>query len=146
NTKYLVSGNYYNQAGVIKNSGFKRYTVRTNIDQNLNKYLKLGLSLNASRIDNDNTQLGSEAGNDNYENSGILRAAVQQGPHILAIDEEGNYPLNPKLSLQPNPYSLLTITDKGRIERLLLNTYLDIIPIKDLVIKLKAGVDKGYTQ
>lgn len=146
NTKYLVSGNYYDQNGIIKNSGFKRYSVRTNIDQNLNRYLKFGVNLNASRIDNDNTQLGSESGNDNYENSGILRAAIQQGPHILAIDEDGNYPLNPKLSTQPNPYSLLTITDKGRIDRLLLNSYLDIIPVKDLVIKLKAGIDKGVTR
>ena len=140
-TKYLLSGNYYNQDGVIKNAGFQRYSMRANIDQEINKYLKLGVTFAFSRINNKNSSLGG----DQYENSGIIRAAIQQGPHIRAIDEDGNYPLNPQLSLQPNPYSLLTITDIGRVERTLINSYLDINPIKDLVIKLKAGVDRGVT-
>lgn len=136
-----MSGNYYNQDGVIKNAGFQRYTVRANIDQDISKYVKLGMNLSFSRINNQNSSLGG----DQWENSGIIRAAVQQGPHIRAIDEDGNYPLNPDLSLQPNPYSLLTITDLGRVERTVVNSYLDIMPVKDLVIKLKAGVDRGMT-
>ncbi|RWY54041.1 SusC/RagA family TonB-linked outer membrane protein [Mucilaginibacter gilvus] len=141
-TKYLISGNFYDQDGVIKNSGLKRYTIRTNIDQELSKIFKLSLNLTASRINNLNSQLGG----DQYENSGVIRAAIQQGPHIQAIDENGNYPLNPQLALQPNPYSLLTITDQGRIERLLANTYLDITPVEGLLIRLKAGLDRGYTK
>lgn len=141
-TKYLLSGNIYDQNGIIKNSDFKRYSFRANIDQEISKYIKLGLNLTASRIDNKNSQLGG----DQYENSGIIRAAIQQGPHIQAIDEEGNYPLNPQLALQPNPYSLLTISDEGRIERMLGNLFVDIMPVKDLTIRLKAGMDRGYTK
>lgn len=140
-TKYLLSGNLYDQSGIVQNSGFKRYSLRANIDQDINKYVKLGFNLTASRIDNKNSQLGG----DQFENSGIIRAGIQQGPHILPIDENGNYPLNPQLALQPNPYSLLTITDESRIERILINSFIDIMPIKDLVIKLKAGMDKGST-
>ncbi len=140
-TRFLLSGNYYDHKGVIKNSGFQRYSLRGNIDQDINKYFKLGFNFSFSRINNDNTSLGE----DQWENSGIIRAAIQQGPHIQAIDENGNYPLNPQLSLQPNPYSLLTITDKGRIERTMMNSFLDIMPIQDLVIKLKAGMDRGLT-
>ena len=29
--KYLLSGNYYDQGGIIKNAGFKRITMRANI-------------------------------------------------------------------------------------------------------------------
>lgn len=141
-TKYLISGNYFSQEGVVMNSALKRYSMRANIDQEINKYIKLGLNLTASRIDNSNTQLGGQ----DFENSGIIRAAIQQGPHIQAIDENGNYPINPELVLQPNPYSLLTITDQGRIERMLLNTFLDITPIEDLVVRFKAGMDRGYTK
>ena len=140
-TKYLLSGNYYNQDGIVKNSGFKRYSIRANIDQNINKYIKLGLNLTASRIDNLNSQLGDQP----FENSGVIRAAIQQGPQIQAIDENGNYPLNPQLALQPNPYSLLTISDQGRIDRMLLNSFVDITPTKDLTFKLKAGLDRGAT-
>ena len=141
-TKYLLSGNYYDQKGIIKNSGFKRYSLRANIDQEISKYVRAGLNLTASRIDNQNTQLGG----DQYENSGIIRAAIQQGPHITAKEDDGTYPLNPQLALQPNPYSLLTISDEGRIERTLASFYIDITPIKDLTIKLKAGMDRGYTR
>ncbi|WP_207534503.1 SusC/RagA family TonB-linked outer membrane protein [Desertivirga arenae] len=141
-TRYLLSGNYYNQDGVVKNSGFKRYSFRANVDQEINKYLKLGVNMTASRIDNNNSQLGG----DQFENSGVIRASIQQGPHIPALDENGNYPINPDLALQPNPYSLLTIADQGRIERMLLNSYVDITPFKGMVVKLKAGVDRGYSK
>lgn len=140
-TKYFLSGNYYDQEGIVKNSAMKRYSVRANVDQELSRFIKTGINLTFSRIDNSNTQLGG----DQFENSGIIRAALQQGPHIPAIDEEGNYPINPQLATQPNPYSLLTVTDQGRIERLLGNFYVDINPIKDLTVKLKAGMDRGYT-
>lgn len=141
-TKYLISGNMYDQNGIVQNSGLKRYSIRTNIDQEINKYIKLGVNLTASRINNLNSSLGG----DQFENSGVIRAAIQQGPHIQAIDEDGNYPLNPQLALQPNPYSLLTITDRGRIERMLLNSFVDITPIEGLIIRLKAGIDKGFTK
>ncbi|MFD2874178.1 SusC/RagA family TonB-linked outer membrane protein [Mucilaginibacter ximonensis] len=140
-TKYFISANYYDQEGVIKNSGLKRYSMRTNIDQELSKLFKFSINLTASRIDNLNSQLGG----DQYENSGVIRAAIQQGPHIQAIDEDGNYPINPQLVLEPNPYSLLTITDRGRVERLLVNGFLDITPTNDLTIRLKAGADRGST-
>jgi TonB-linked SusC/RagA family outer membrane protein len=141
-TKYLLSGNYYDQKGIVKNSGFKRYSVRANIDQEISKYVKVGLNLTASRIDNLNAQLGGNQ----FENSGIIRAAIQQGPHITAKEDDGSYPLNPQLALQPNPYSLLTISDEGRIERMLANFFIDIKPIKDITIKLKAGMDRGYSK
>ncbi len=149
-TKYFLSGNFYDQKGIVKNSALKRYSVRANVDQEISKYIKTGINLTFSRIDNTNSQTGAtfdENGNNisQYENSGIIRAATQQGPHIPAIDEEGNYPINPQLATQPNPYSLLTISDQGRIERLLGNFYIDIMPIKDLTVKLKAGMDRGYT-
>ncbi|MFT3680217.1 MAG: TonB-dependent receptor [Ferruginibacter sp.] len=149
-TKYFLSGNFYDQKGIVKNSELKRYSVRANVDQEISKYIKTGINLTFSRIDNTNSQTGAtfdENGNNvsQYENSGIIRAAMQQGPHIPAIDEEGNYPINPQLATQPNPYSLLTISDQGRIERLLGNFYVDITPIKDLTVKLKAGMDRGYT-
>ena len=141
-TKYLVSGNFYDQNGIVKNSDFRRYSIRANIDQEVNRFVKLGINLTSSRIDNNNTQLGGQQ----YENSGIIRAAIQQGPHIQAIDEDGTYPINPQLAVQPNPYSLLTITDKSRLERTLGNVFVDITPVKGLLVRLKAGIDRGITK
>lgn len=41
NVRYAVSGEYFNQDGIIINSGFKRYSLRTNIDAQLSKRLVL---------------------------------------------------------------------------------------------------------
>lgn len=140
-TRYFLSGNFYKQDGVVKNSGFERSSLRINIDQTLNKYINFGLNLTTSRINNQNSQLGG----DQYENSGIIRGAIQQGPHIQAIDEFGNYPINPDSALEPNPLSLLTISDEGVIDRTLGNFYLEARPIPGLTARMQAGFDKGNT-
>lgn len=136
-TKFMVSLNYFDNKGIIKNSEMKRYTGKVNLDQVINKYFKMGVNLTVSRIDNDNTPLGDQP----WEKSGLLRAAVQMGPHISATDENGNYPINPLLPTQPNPYSLLTVKDKGLMDRLLANVNVTAEPVKDLFLKLNVGTD-----
>ncbi|MBZ4037516.1 TonB-dependent receptor [Flavobacterium sp. 17A] len=138
-TKYFLSGNLFNQEGVIKNSGLKRSTVHFSLDQKLTDYINFGMNLTKSRIKNQNSQLGG----DQFENSGIIRSAIQQGPNILAIDEFGNYPINPDNALEPNPYSLLTISDEGLIDRTLTNFYAEIKPIPGLTARFQAGFDQG---
>ncbi|MEC7265237.1 MAG: SusC/RagA family TonB-linked outer membrane protein, partial [Bacteroidota bacterium] len=140
-TRYFLSGNLFDQKGVLKNSAFERASLRFNLDQKLYDFLSVGMNLTMSRINNDNSQLGG----DRYENSGLLRSALQYGPHIQAIDENGNYPINPDNSQEPNPYSLLTITDKGVIDRTLTNFFMEVKPIEGLVARLQAGIDQGYT-
>lgn len=139
-TSYRVSFNYFDQKGIVKNSGFKRYTVRSNFDQKIWKIFKLGVNMTLSRLVNDNTQLGSAQ----FENSGIIRAAVQMGPHIKAYDPETNtYPINPLLGTQPNPYSLLNNTDKGFTDRLLANAFIEADVIDGLKLRLNAGIDRA---
>jgi TonB-linked SusC/RagA family outer membrane protein len=137
--KYFLSGNYFKQDGVVRNSGIERASFRSNIDVKLNKIMKLMTSLNGNRVTNFNSQLGD----DQYEKSGIITAALQTGPHIRARDENGGYPINPDAAIQPNPASLLTMTDKGRQEKLLADVALDINPVEHLNINLKWGIDKS---
>ena len=138
-TKYYLSGNLFEQKGVLKNSAFDRASLRFNLDQKINKYIKLGMNFTTSRINNDNSQLGG----DQFENSGLIRSALQYGPHIPAIDQDGNYPLNPDSAIQPNPYSLLTITDESITDRSLMNFFLEIRPLEGLVARFQGGIDEG---
>ncbi|QSB28760.1 TonB-dependent receptor [Flavobacterium sp. CLA17] len=140
-TKYFLSGNLFDQEGIVKNSGLKRSTVHFSIDQKLTDYINFGMNMTKSRIKNQNSQLGG----DQFENSGIIRSAIQQGPNIVAIDEFGNYPINPDNALEPNPYSLLTISDEGVIDRTMTNFYAEIKPLKGLTARFQAGFDQGNT-
>lgn len=140
-TKYFLSGNLFDQEGIIKNSGLKRSTVHFSIDQKLAEIVTVGMNLTKSRIKNQNSQLGG----DQYENSGIIRSAIQQSPAIEAIDEFGNYPINPDNALEPNPYSLLTISDEGIVDRTLMNFYGEVKPFKGFTARVQGGFDQGNT-
>ena len=132
-TQYMLSFNYFDHKGIIRNSGLTRYTMKTNIDQRFLDIFKTGLNLTLTRIANDNTQLGKEQ----YENSGIIRSAIQMGPHIKAYDPEtGKYPVNPLLGTQPNPYSLLNNIDRGNIDRLLGNIFIEAVPLNGLTLRV----------
>src|SRR5699024_1980488 len=48
-TTYSFSGNFTDQNGIIKNTGFKRYSLRTNISSNINKSINIGMNISASR-------------------------------------------------------------------------------------------------
>lgn len=49
-TKIAFAGNYFNQDGVIKNTGFIRYSARFNIDHEFNEKFKILSYVNASSI------------------------------------------------------------------------------------------------
>jgi hypothetical protein len=137
-TQYMLSFNYFDQKGIVRNSGLTRYTLKSNIDQGFLNIFKTGLNLTLTRIENDNTQLGAAE----YENSGIIRSAIQMSPEVKAYDAEtGTYPVNPLLPKLPNPYSLLTNTDRGRTNRLIGNVYLEARPVDGLLLRGALGVD-----
>ncbi|MDR0748252.1 MAG: TonB-dependent receptor [Tannerellaceae bacterium] len=139
-TNYRVSFNHYNQDGIVRNSGFKRYTLRSNFDQKVWDIFKVGLNLTLSRLNNENTQLGDQP----WENSGIIRSAVQMGPHVQAYDTETNtYPVNPLLGAQPNPFSLLNNIDHGYTDRVLGNVFIEVTPVDGLRLRVNAGIDRA---
>jgi TonB-linked SusC/RagA family outer membrane protein len=45
-TKYYLSGSYFYNQGIIKNTDFRRFSFRANIDQTLNRFLSFNLGLN----------------------------------------------------------------------------------------------------
>lgn len=45
---YMLSGNYLTQDGIIKNSGFTRYTLRANLTRNLRKWARVGTNISFS--------------------------------------------------------------------------------------------------
>lgn len=62
-TKYYLSGNYFDQEGIIIGSEYKRYSTRLNLDHNVNEKLTFGASIQLSRSENnrivsDNTLYG----------------------------------------------------------------------------------------
>lgn len=139
-TKYLISGNFFKQNGVVKNNDMDRYTARVNVEQKVSKYVNLGVNMTLSRNTTNNVPLG--AGQN--ENASIMVAAAQFSPILPVRDEEGEYVLNSQAAFLPNPVSLLEITDKTIKERMLGTAYVEIKPIEELTLKGNFGIDRNY--
>lgn len=139
-TQYMASLNYMKQAGVVKHNDMERFTGKVNLDQTISKYVKAGLSLNISRNTLDNVPLGSGT----FENAGILSAAAMFSPNLPVYDEMGDYTVNPDFTQLPNPVSLLEITDKTTKDRILASGYLQLEPVKGLILKANFGIDRQY--
>ncbi|WP_346858244.1 TonB-dependent receptor [uncultured Draconibacterium sp.] len=83
-TRYSLSGNYYDQDGIIINSGVKRGSVRLNLDHELNSWLSMAVNLNLSR--RSNTRIPVDNG---YRGTSTLSAAASAPPTLPVYDEDG---------------------------------------------------------
>lgn len=137
-TRYMASFNYMNQEGVVKNNGMSRLSARINLDQEINKYLSVGLTANYSQNRYENVPLGD---GDN-ENAGILVSAIRFNPTLPVYDENGKYVIDPSRSNFPNPVSLLDITDETVKDRLMGSAFAILKPVKGLELKATLGADR----
>lgn len=100
-TTFLVSANYLNQDGIIENTGFKRYIIRSNVASQLSEKLSVRLNVSGSRLENHNTGLQSGTGNPMVQ-------ALAWSPTTPAYDSNGNYTSSdPVGSVATNPAALL---------------------------------------
>ena len=88
NIRYALSGEYFTQDGIVINSGFKRYSVRANLDGALTKRLTVRVNLNPSFTDSRNiTAAGAGTG----PNDGVVAQAIIVNPWYPLLDSAGNY-------------------------------------------------------
>jgi TonB-linked SusC/RagA family outer membrane protein len=117
-TSYFISGNYFDQKGVILGSDYKRWNGSVNLDQVISDKIKVGIVLIGSNSSSTNLVTGGVS-----ENSGILTAALQYPANMPLQLPDGSYPVNPLYPSQPNPLSFTTINDQLLNHRLLTSTY-----------------------
>ncbi len=143
---YLISGNYLDQDGVVKTSEFKRFSVRTNLDAQLTKRVKVGISFNPSF---NNERLAQTDGH--WQNFSAISAALTIMPFVAVYQPDGiNYNSQQQYNSQlfnnlpgvTNPLANLTgINDRQRTTRLLGNTYAEVDIIEGLKYRASVGVD-----
>lgn len=82
--RYSISGNLYDQTGIIENSGVTRGSVRINLDQELKSWLKMGINVQLSRNERNSVPVD----NGNRGNS-MLSAAASAPPTLPLYNEDG---------------------------------------------------------
>jgi TonB-dependent starch-binding outer membrane protein SusC len=143
---YSISGNYYTQDGIIKNSGFDRYSMRLNLESQVNNWMKVGNNLSFARTINDQA---FEGGSGNA-NSSALFSALAYVPMLPVYNETtGNYSRREDAIVPGySPYNRLNpvhlvneMTDKTISDRTLGNFFVDFKLMKDLSFRSIIGFD-----
>lgn len=88
-TQYLVSGSYFNQDGIIKNTNYQRASVRSNISSDVKKWLHIGMNVSGGISDN---RLVSSSGDGSAgEGGSVVRYALYRSPAIPVFNSLGQY-------------------------------------------------------
>ncbi|WP_321374851.1 TonB-dependent receptor [uncultured Draconibacterium sp.] len=136
-TKFYVSLNYFDQDGVVKETGVKRYIARVNLDQQIGEKLKFGLNLNNSRENSDNYIGGVQTN----ESAGAVYDAIWYDPTLPVYNEDGTFFRSSELTIN-NPMSVIYgISSKSETNRMFGNTTLEYEIVEDLSAKLNVGFD-----
>ncbi len=92
-TRFSLSGNYFNQDGIIINSNFTKGNIGLNIEHSVNQRLEIGASLSMN-YNRDNPIAHSTAG---HSSSGVVYAALQSSPTLPVKNPDGSYSSQNKL-------------------------------------------------
>jgi TonB-linked SusC/RagA family outer membrane protein len=134
-TTYYISGSYFKQEGLTYRSGFDRYTVRANINSNITNWLRVGINASGGYDRRQTNPYGS-----NSLNRGL---SLLNQPFYSPVDANGNkYPdVIPGLGRYSPEYLQDKITSQGDNLQLNPTGFVQITPIKNLILKSQAGID-----
>ncbi len=134
---YMISGNYLDQDGIVKNSGFTRYTIRTNINRNLRSWLRAGVNINYSK------SLTGIAKSVTSSGSGILRSALIYPPTYDPYLEKEE--VSDELSwLSGNPFAYVeNVVDDLTSINFSSSTYIEANILPTLKFKQNVGISSA---
>lgn len=138
NTRYSVSGNYLGNEGIIKNTDFRRFGARVNLD---NDFLKDRATLSNSW--SFTNTISNNVPTDRGGPGGIIITALGLDPTVSVFDQAGqyNYPsYDGRFSINPLAEAMEGI-DKDNTNRLLGTTAITFKIIDGLTFKTSLGLD-----
>lgn len=144
-TRYTLSGNYFDQKGIVMSSGFEKGNLRVNLDQDLSEKVTVGVNLNMNRSAMDGVITDAEAA----IASSVTSWALEFNPGLPVYDNEGNYTYENNTSRPAvgNPVADAKETDQlNKSSRVLGNTYLRWNIIDNLELKSSLGIDAYFNE
>ncbi len=130
---YNISGNYFDQDGIIKNSHYDKFTLRLNAEYKLNPYIKFGHNLSYTTA---REQVAPD----------VVNSAYRMPPVFAERDSSGNFsdPTFFGLAIANPAADLYYKSDNHNTrERLFGNLYIDINLFKDFTFRSNFGLDKN---
>jgi TonB-linked SusC/RagA family outer membrane protein len=140
-SRYLISGNYFNQDGIVIITGFKRYSARINYERNIGDKLKVTTNIFGSQSIEDKLY-GNAYNSLNFQNTAFANL-LQVSPVVPIRNADGTYnTTSPYSSIPTNPIQDFESTiNRTYIRRILGNASAEYRILKDLTLKVTGGAD-----
>lgn len=136
---YLVSGNYSDQRGIIKNAQYKRYGFRANFSRQVNDKLKISIKNYFSMADR---YYGQQSNWTGIMGSSAVMGALVTNPLQEPFEADGDL----DETFANNPVLVTTLVkDKTQIRTLISNLSVDYEITKGLKYTLRAGLNDMYS-
>lgn len=147
-TQISLGANYFNQEGIIRNSDYKRYALRSNLDHKISDRFKVGTSLYYTVTSENRIAAGFTDVDISAARSGLLGMAVAAPPMLQPYKEDGSiYPFADQFSGRykevANPLGALARKNFNTGNRLLANLYLETNIFKGLTYRASFNADLG---
>ncbi len=133
--KYYISGNYFDQQGIILGSDYKRLSFLSNVETKVGDHISMGLNLSvSSMIKNDS---------DGDGNQGPVSRSVRVAP-IVGLEQQtqsgGYYAYHAAFYL--NPIALATeLTNESKGRNIRANAYVNVDLMQNLRFRTSFGAD-----
>lgn len=145
NTQFSISGGYYKQEGIILNSDFERYSLRTNLDQKVGERFKAGSSISISYINSKGVLTGAQSAGTGVLLPGATTSALLFPPTLPVLDSTraGGYTFEDDRGRNiGNPVADALETDNiSHNARAIANVYGILTLAQGLNLKASAGID-----
>ncbi|MCB9272660.1 MAG: TonB-dependent receptor [Lewinellaceae bacterium] len=138
-SRYLLSANFLNQAGIVEPARFNRYSIRLNLDNQATDWLKTGASMNVLRSSTKDTPDNASSGR-----GGVIMSALNTPPflNIYKKDGSGQFDPNPFQPSWENPIAYMFGPDQEAIDtRLFGNFNAEATLFKGFALKTNLGAD-----
>jgi TonB-linked SusC/RagA family outer membrane protein len=143
--QFSLSGGYFKQQGVILNSDFERYSVRSNVDHQVSDRFKVGSSISVSYIKSKGVLTGAQSSGTGTLLPGATSSALLFPPTLPVLDptRPGGYTFQDDRGRGiGNPVADALESDNiSHYARAIANLYGTLTILPGLNLKASAGVD-----
>lgn len=142
-TTYAMSGSFFDQEGIIKNSGYKKYSFRSNVQSDVKDWLNIGMNVIGSLAETQSIPSSGDGYGSN-EGGSAIRYGLFRTSAIPTYAKDGNYVDLPSAYFGNsvyntffgdayNPMGVINETDRLRNEKA-------VIASANINIKLPANI------
>ncbi|MDO6519561.1 TonB-dependent receptor [Zobellia galactanivorans] len=139
-SSYSASVGYFDQEGIVKNSGIERLTSRIKLNhKSLNDKLKISINLLGSYSDLENLAAGSAG---TTGEGGVINNAIKAPPSDPIFNADGTF-FPSSLLTTDNPVAVLGIADNTQASRVLGNLVASLSLTESLELEGRFGGDRN---